>query len=465
MSWENSVFRIAFGSTFWCVGLLTIVACGQLLETQSNRQGNDARERVLQRTRELYHTLDANSLRPLTQQQFTLEVARAFFSVQAKKIPANLHHDVSGLATEQALQLWLAGIWEQAGLGNWNPERAERLPDSICQMVVGNIVPQARFVTTKQRIVDKQLAENQYVGIGIRVRWDDGKAIIDEPFPGGAARQAGSVPGDCILEVNGRSMAGLDLGQIVDVLRGPKGSQVNVVVQNLDGAEPRSLAMVRTVVPIPSVQGLRQRDDGSWQFFTDQNAHHAYLKINQVVGSTSVELKQAAEAVVARGLKHIVLDLHEMTDGDLHQLHMLADVLCGEGKFGSLELPAAPTQELMTRAETAFSGMQIAVLSPRKPVSGPVLGLLALLKQRPETQIIGPRIVSRLTCQASFDLSSQGGAIANLPYAWLVPDLQDLQPTGEASPELLGRIQFTPHSVADNPQEVKQLALAWLLQN
>ncbi|MCP4081245.1 MAG: hypothetical protein GY743_13455, partial [Planctomycetaceae bacterium] len=62
-------------------------------------------------------------------------------------------------------------------------------------------------------------------------------------------------------------------------------------------------------------------------------------------------------------------------------------------------------------------------------------------------------------------LSSQAGAIANLPYAWLVPDLQDVQPTGEASRELLGRIQFTPHSVADNPEEVNQLALAWLQQN
>ncbi|MDG1807226.1 MAG: PDZ domain-containing protein [Pirellulaceae bacterium] len=465
MSWENSVFRIAFGSIFGCLSLLTIVAFGQVVETQSNTQVNDARERVLQKTRELYSTLDANSLRPLTRQQFTLEVARAFFSVQAKKTPANLHHDVSDLTTEQALQLWLAEIWEQAGLGSWNSERAERLPDLICQTVVGNIVPQARFVTTKQRLVDKQLADNQYVGIGIRVRWDEGKAIIDEPFPGGAARQAGSVPGDCILEVNGRSMAGLDLGQIVDILRGPKGSQVNVVVENLDGSEPRSLAMVRTVVPIPSVQGLRQRDNGAWQFFTEQNPHHAYLRINQVVGSTSVELKQAAEAVVGQGLKHIVLDLQEMTDGDLHQLHMLADVLCGEGKFGSLELPAAPTQELMTRAETAFSDMHIAVLSPKKPVSGPVLGLLAMLKQRPETHIIGPRIVSLPTCQSSFDLSSQAGAIANLPYAWLVPDLQDVQPTGEASRELLGRIQFTPHSVADNPEEVNQLALAWLQQN
>lgn len=465
MSLKNFVNLLACGSVFMFAGLCNIDATGQVVETPSTLQTKDNTERVWQQTSELYSTLAGNSLRPVTKQQFMLEVARAFFSVQSKEPPGNLHEEVSGLATDSELKNWLTEVWDQAGLADWKTEGEESLRDLICQTVVEQIVPRAGFITAKQQRVQKQLAENQYVGIGITVRWHDGKTTILNTFPGGAARQAGLRPGDCILEIDGQSMAGFNLGQAVDKARGPEGSQVNVVVQNLDGSEPRTVDMVRTIVPSPSVAGVRQRDDGAWLFVEDKDARHAFLKIDKVVGSTARELRGAAGEVVDQGLQRIVLDMQSLTDGDLHQLHLMADVLCEEGKFGSLKFPAGPTQELMTRADSAFSGMQIVVLSPLKPVSGPVLALLAMLKTRPGTQIVGPTIENTMTCRASFDLSNHSGTVTHLPYAWLVPALLNLQPAVGKSPTLHFRIQFTPHVVAEDPQKIKQLAMEWLHQN
>ena len=416
-------------------------------------------ETILHQSHEMYGTIDRFAWRPVTKQQLYTEIARAFYTTQNLKAPVELHRAASELNQDKQFREFLTATWAAARLGDTSFAEDEGYPDLICQTVIDRLCPGVSFVPPKQSRVNKQLAENQYVGIGIRVRFDEGRAIIDEPFPGGAARQAGAVPGDRILEVDGKSMEGLSLGPIVEILRGPKGSAVSVVVQNLDGSPPRTLDMVRTVVPIASVHGLRQRDDGSWQYVMEQESAIGYLKISQVVGSTSVELKEAARKLVDQGVNKVVLDLSELHDGDLHQVHMLADVLCSQGSFGALVSRTGETRDLETNSESAFAGLQVAVLGPREAMFGPVLSLLSMLKNRPNTQVIGPEITASLACHSTFDFSDRSGTLSGLVYAHLIPAALS---SAELNIQPTKRIQFAPTVVENNPQTVQKLAMAWL---
>ena len=425
---------------------------------------------LFQRVNNLFQTLDQNGLNPVVKQQFMLEVARAFFNTSGDAPPPELRHEVANLTTDADFEKWLAAKWMESDLASVAGKNSSSIRDEISNSVLQQIDPVARFVTAKNNRVNKQLAENQYVGIGISVRWVDDKAMIADPFPGGAARKAGARPNDFIMTVDGQSMEGLDLGKIVDVLRGLEGTRVSIVLQNKDGSKPRSLDMVRSVVPIPSIHGVVRNDDGSWQFMGDDGPTFAYMNVSQIVGSSSAELKEAAQKVIAKGATGVILDLRNVTDGDLHQANMIADVLCGKADFGTLETPNGQLRMLISREHSDFAELPMAVLSPPASVSGPILALLALLKKRPQTTVIGAPIQSNLNCLSSFDLPDNDGAIANLAYAKIVPLLTgNLPGNRSAQDHNISRlnlvVHFEPTQLEAEPADAIKAAKAWLKQH
>lgn len=458
------------------IGILVLVsmACPTVEAVQVDRgekqgAGNSFAE-VFQRATNLFLTLDENAMQPVVKQQFALEVARAFYATTSRNAPGSLRHEIAEINTDTEIEKWLAKHWEASGLDAFATRTTMTFPlqDMIASRLLQKLEPGSRYVSTKSNRVAKQLAENQYVGIGIRVRWVDGKAMIDEPFPGGAAYKAGSIPGDFILEVDGKSMDGLDLGKVIDELRGLEGSEVTVVVQNKDDTEPRTLDMVRTVIPIPSVQGVQQQDDGSWKFLSDRQTDHAYMKVSQVVGSTSAELKEAARQVIDQGVRSVILDLRYVTNGDLHHVNMIADVLTNQTRFGTLVTGTGASRDLQTRTQSDFEGLTLAVLTPDDRVSGPILALLASLKQRPDTMLIGQELVSDLKCLGSFDLPGNDGAIGQLAYARLVPP--GIEKVRSSRSDLSGRqveqvhdlVRFSPNQILKARQDPMTVGADWL---
>jgi hypothetical protein len=120
----------------------------------------------------------------------------------------------------------------------------------------------------------------------------------------------------------------------------------------------------------------------------------------------------------------------------------------------------------LTRDDTEFAGLPMAVLAPNQNVSGPILALLTLLKHRPNTQVFGVEIVSYLQCRGSFDLPDQDGAISNLAYARFTPDMQyvaqDSHLPSQQLLEIAGQIRFAPHESVADPKAVPKLATDWL---
>ncbi len=400
-----------------CLILLLSAAICQPLTAQTN--SDDPAVGAWQRVQSLYQTFDQNYFRPVAKQQFMLVAVHSCYAVADRQPPEQLRYEVAQLTSDAELEKWLTTHWRAALEGiDEDPDRP--LLDRVSNRLLQQLDPGAGYASANDNRVQEQLAENQYVGIGIRVRFEDDKALIDYPFPGGTAHQAGARVGDFILEVDGESMEGLNLGVIVQRLRGLEGSSVSVVVQNKDGSEARTLDMIRKVIPIPSVTGLRQYEDGTWEFMADEGGRHAYMAISSLVGSTSAELRDAVRKVADAGAEGVVLDLRQLTDADLHHLNMVADVLIGQGELGTLRLPDGQTRQLETRADSAFENMPIAVLTGQR-VSGPVFALLNALGQRERTALIGPVTTSALSCLDSFELPDGDGAIQRLPYAILIP--------------------------------------------
>ena len=76
-----------------------------------------------------------------------------------------------------------------------------------------------------------------YYGVGMQVAQRNGQTIVVAPFPGSPAAKAGLRPGDVIQVVNDKKTEGLGTTEVADLLRGARGTKVQVQVsrEGVDG--------------------------------------------------------------------------------------------------------------------------------------------------------------------------------------------------------------------------------------
>ncbi len=142
-----------------------------------------------------------------------------------------------------------------------------------------------------------------FEGIGATVNMVDGAIIIVRPFNGSPAEQSGIRPGDIILEVDGESTEGWSLEQAVAVIRGPRGTDVELLVRHSDGEE-ELIVVTRDRIVVPSVESLPITDRSGQPV-----ADIGYILISQFTEDTRSDLIDLLDAARNAGLGKLIIDL------------------------------------------------------------------------------------------------------------------------------------------------------------
>ena len=90
--------------------------------------------------------------------------------------------------------------------------------------------PHSNFFDPKDFEAMREDQRGHYYGVGMQVVGRNGKTIVVAPFVGSPAYKAGLRPGDVIVMVNDKSTDGLDSTKVADLLKGPKGTPVQIKV-------------------------------------------------------------------------------------------------------------------------------------------------------------------------------------------------------------------------------------------
>src|SRR5699024_838100 len=80
--------------------------------------------------------------------------------------------------------------------------------------------------------------ESYFEGLGVEVSMVNGVVTIVSPIKDSPAEEAGLRPNDQILSVDNESVAGLDLQEAVDKIRGKRGSEVDLEIKRPGVSEP-----------------------------------------------------------------------------------------------------------------------------------------------------------------------------------------------------------------------------------
>lgn len=179
--------------------------------------------------------------------------------------------------------------------------------------------PHSNFFNPKAFTQLREDQEGRYFGVGMVIRQRLNQlnrlvTVVDYPFHGSPAMRAGIRSGDVILKVEGKLTDGLTINQVADMLKGPKGTMVHVMVSRAGASKPIELTITRAQISQHSV-------DMAFMLRPET----AYIHIKDFDETTNDELTAALKRLDANHLRGLVLDLRDNPGGLLQQAVEVAD--------------------------------------------------------------------------------------------------------------------------------------------
>jgi carboxyl-terminal processing protease len=182
--------------------------------------------------------------------------------------------------------------------------------------------PHSNFFDPKEFALIREDQEGHYFGVGMEVRQQNGKTVVTSPFSGSPAWRAGLRPGDTIVSVNDKSTDGLNTTEVADLLKGPRGTRVKVVVSREGAPDYITFTVVRDEIERKSVQDA---------FWLNAGSGIAYVKILNFGENTGVELSTTLARLGEDKIKGLVLDLRGNPGGLLNTAVDVADHFLPKG--------------------------------------------------------------------------------------------------------------------------------------
>src|ERR1700761_3627437 len=142
--------------------------------------------------------------------------------------------------------------------------------------------PHSNFFDPKEFAGLREEQKGRYYGVGMQIgaQPKTGRTMVVAPFGGSPAYRAGLRPGDIIVAVNDKRVENLTTPEVAELLKGPRGTRVQIVVQR-DGVEK--------LITFNVVRDEVKRDSIDASFWLKPNL--AYIDVTQFTETTSEELE------------------------------------------------------------------------------------------------------------------------------------------------------------------------------
>ena len=161
--------------------------------------------------------------------------------------------------------------------------------------------------------------ESDFEGIGAWVRERNGSITVQGVMDGAPAEDAGVLAGDVLLEVDGQPVDGFSVDEAVALIRGPRGSSVELLVLRAEEETPVRISITRASIRTPSA---------GWRPLNDEIA---YLWIDRFRDETDKEVEEALVEIVREGYSGIVLDVRGNLGGILSTTVSIASQFLEDG--------------------------------------------------------------------------------------------------------------------------------------
>lgn len=194
----------------------------------------------------------------------------------------------------------------------------------------------------------------KFEGIGVRFNIMKDTIMVVSTIAGGPSEKLGIMSGDRIVEVNGETVAGIGIRNkgVMDRLKGPKGTHVDVGIRRGKAKELIHFDIERDKIPIYSVDASYMVDD-----------RIGYIKVNRFSKETMGELHDALDKLKGDGMKDLVLDLQGNGGGMLNTAIAMGDEFLADDRLiVYTDGRSFPREDRLSDTEGRFEKGRLVVL-------------------------------------------------------------------------------------------------------
>ncbi|MBA2406821.1 MAG: S41 family peptidase, partial [Chitinophagales bacterium] len=198
------------------------------------------------------------------------------------------------------------------------------LEDGAIEKMLENLDPHSTFIPSKDLQEVNQELEGNFEGIGIEFFIVADTIMVVNVISGGPAESVGILSGDRIITINDSLFAGkeIDDQDVVNHLRGPKGSKVRVGINRKGSKSLTKFNITRDEIPMYSV-------DASYMI----DPQTGFIKINRFSETTYDEFIAATKKLKQQGMSRLVIDLRQNGGGFLNAATDIVDELIDQPKL------------------------------------------------------------------------------------------------------------------------------------
>jgi carboxyl-terminal processing protease len=273
-----------------------------------------------------------------------------------------------------------------------------------------------RFLTPEQRKQNDQSLSGTYVGIGVQLEEKNGEVVVAAPIDGSPAEEAGISSDDVLLAVDGESVRGDEVSEVVEKVKGPEGTSVEVTLRH-DG-ERRKYELQRAEIDSPVA---------SWALIPGTNV--GLVLLSSFSDDSAKELQNAFEEAKAAGARRFILDLRNNPGGRLDQaVEMAGYFLEPESVVYIRKDASGEREEIKVEGDPESTEAPLAVVVDGGTASSAEI-LAGTLRDNDRAPVVGETTFGTGTVLSEFVLSD-GSSILLGVAEWLTPDGDFIRNTG-----------------------------------
>jgi carboxyl-terminal processing protease len=295
----------------------------------------------------------------------------------------------------------------------------------------------------------------ELTGVGLQITQDSqtGELRVIAPIEGSPAEQAGLLPRDRILKIDGVPTVDLTLDEAAERMRGAVGSQVILSVVHDNTTQVEDIPVVRDRISLnPVYADLRVLPEGN---------KIGYIRLNQFNANAAAELENAIQRLEAEDANSYILDLRGNPGGLLQAGIDIARLWLKDGTI-VFTVNRNGIQDSFSAGGASLTDDPLIVLVNQGTASASEI-LAGALQDNGRARLVGERTFGKGLIQSLFSLSD-GSGLAVTIARYETPDHHDINRQGIVPDVVVPLDLITRDQIATAADRQYQAAIELLTQ-
>jgi len=240
----------------------------------------------------------------------------------------------------------------------------------------------------------------EFSGIGLNVTESKDGLRVSRVFEDTPAEEAGLGVGDEIVEVEGKSIAGVSSTAAASQIKGQPGTEVEITVVDAKTGEKRTIDVERAKVRIPAVEARMEEQDGK---------KIGYVRLATFSRGAHGELRNEIDSLQDDGAEGLILDLRGNGGGLLDEAVLTTSIFQESGPVVSIDGRSRDEETLEATGGALDPLPPLSVLVDGNTASASEI-VTAALEENGLATVIGERTYGKGVFQEVIELD-EGGAL------------------------------------------------------